>query len=49
MRYRARSPIAVAGPSTGRRYMFSAADPEQHVDRRDAEALLRTSFFDRVV
>jgi hypothetical protein len=34
---------------TGRRYSFSQAQPDQVVDPRDAEALLRTRFFRRVL
>jgi hypothetical protein len=40
--------INVRGPASGRQYSFSAAAPVQHVEARDAEALLRTSWFRRV-
>ena len=39
--------IVVRGPATGRQYTFSMAEPRQSVDARDAEALLRTRFFQR--
>jgi hypothetical protein len=39
--------INVRGPISGRQYSFSAATPVQHVEARDAEALLRTSWFRR--
>jgi hypothetical protein len=39
--------IVVRGPATGRQYQFSGAHPDQSVDARDAEALLRTRFFRR--
>jgi hypothetical protein len=45
LRYLATSPIAVQGPATGTQYEFSGARPVQHVDARDAAALLRTRFF----
>jgi hypothetical protein len=45
LRYLERSSIRVRGPATGREYSFSAADPVQAVDTRDADALLRTRFF----
>jgi hypothetical protein len=48
IRYTEKSPIRVPGPVTGRRYEFSAAQPIQPVDARDAAVLLRTRFFRRV-
>ena len=45
LRYLERSPILVEGPATGRHYNFSAGNPVQAVDRRDAAALVRTRFF----
>jgi hypothetical protein len=47
LRYLEQSPILVRGPVTGRYYEFSEAQPDQHVDSRDAPQLLRTSFFRR--
>ena len=41
------SPIVVRGSSSGRQYTFSGKDPDQLVDARDAQALLRTRFFRR--
>ena len=40
-------PVVVQGAATGRQYAFSSADSVQSVDRRDAEALLRTRYFRR--
>jgi hypothetical protein len=45
LRYLENSPILVRGPVTGRQYEFSGAKPQQLVDVRDADALLRTGFF----
>lgn len=45
LRYLERSPILVRGPETGRQYRFSATEPLQTVDPRDAPALLRSGFF----
>ena len=45
LRYLERSPIRVRGPATGVAYQFSAAQPVQAVDARDAAALLRTRLF----
>jgi hypothetical protein len=45
LRYLESSPILVRGPETGRQYQFSATEPLQTVDPRDAPALLRTGFF----
>jgi hypothetical protein len=47
LHYLESSPIVARGPSTGRRYEFSKALPDQLVDSRDAEHLLRTGFFRR--
>jgi hypothetical protein len=47
LRHLESSPILVRGPVTGRQCGFSAAQPVQPVDPRDAEALLRTRFFRR--
>ena len=35
----------VAGPESRQIYSFSSHDPEQMVDARDAEALLKTGLF----
>jgi hypothetical protein len=48
LRYLERSPIVVPGAVSGRRYPFSATSPVQHVDARDAGALLRSGFFRRI-
>ena len=45
LRYRERAPMRVRGPVTGRHYEFSAAQPIQAVDTRDADGLLRTRMF----
>ncbi len=45
IRYRESGSILIHGPVTGRRYQFSAGQP-QSVDARDAIALLDTGFFD---
>lgn len=47
LRLRERARLRVRGPFTGRTYEFSAERPEQLVDRRDADALMRTSRFVR--
>jgi len=47
LQYLESSPIVVTGPASGRRYEFSGARPNQAVDARDVEALLRTRFFRR--
>ena len=39
--------IVVQGSVTGHRYYFSAAEPVQLVDRRDAELMLRSRHFRR--
>ena len=48
LRYRSLSALIVRGPITGRRYQFAGGGSMQTVDRRDAEALLTTGFFDRI-
>ena len=45
MRYLARSPIVVRGPTSGIEYRFSAAQPVQRVARSDCATLLRTGHF----
>ena len=45
LRYRDRARVLVRGPVTGRSYEFSAGQPTQSVEARDAEALLRTRHF----
>lgn len=45
LRSRERARLLVRGPVTGRAYEFSAAQPIQAVDARDAESLLRTRLF----
>lgn len=47
LRYRERARVLVRGPVTGRAYEFSAGQPTQPVDARDAELLLRTRHFTR--
>jgi hypothetical protein len=47
LRYRERARVLVRGPVTGRPYEFSAEQPTQSVEARDAEALLRTRHFVR--
>jgi hypothetical protein len=49
LRYRDRAPVQVRGPATGRTYVFSAVQPVQVVDARDADGLLRTRMFLRAV
>ena len=49
LRYRDRAPVQVRGPVTGRTYVFSAAQPVQTVDAREADGLLRTKMFSRAV
>jgi hypothetical protein len=48
LRCRHRGSTVVQGPITGKRYSFSGGGSMQAVDRRDAEALLASGFFDRV-
>jgi hypothetical protein len=45
LEYTERSAIVVEGSATHRLYRFSAVDPVQMVDSRDAGALLSTRFF----
>lgn len=47
LRFNERARILVRGPVTGRSYEFSADQPAQAVEARDAEALLRTRRFVR--
>jgi len=47
VRYTESQSVVVRGPVTGRGYAFSAADPVQSVDPRDAGALLQARFFRR--
>lgn len=47
LRYHERVRMVVRGPVTGHHYAFSAEQPAQAVDARDAEALLRTRRFVR--
>ena len=46
-RYTEERAIFVRGPVTGSRYAFSATEPVQPVDRRDAQTLLGTRLFVR--
>jgi hypothetical protein len=48
LRYREPGRVLVRGPVTGRGYEFSAEQPTQAVEARDAEALLRSRRFVRV-
>jgi hypothetical protein len=48
VQYSERSRILVRGPVTGREYEFSASQSVQTVDGRDAPALLRTRYFQRI-
>ncbi len=45
LRYIEQSPVQVRGNATGNIYRFSGGSPVQMIDRRDAEALLKTRFF----
>lgn len=47
LRYLQDRPILVRGPSTGRHYSFSGAQPLQAVHARDVDALVRTGVFAR--
>lgn len=47
LRYYDRARVRVRGPVTGRVYEFSAEQPTQSVEARDAELLLRTRHFMR--
>lgn len=44
IRYLGQSAILVRGPRTGRVYAFRPGEPDQVIDHRDAEVLLRTGF-----
>jgi hypothetical protein len=48
VRYCGNSTILVRGPVTGQTYRFSAAEPNQDVDARDVESLVRAALFQRV-
>ena len=48
LRWRRRVTAVVDGPVSGQRYAVSADAPVIAVDRRDAVALLRTGFFERL-
>jgi hypothetical protein len=45
VRYAEHDEVDVRGPVSGRPYRFSAADPLQSVDARDAAVLLRHAAF----
>jgi hypothetical protein len=45
LRYTETSRVIVVGPSSRRRYEFSAAQPVQRVDSRDVSALVGSRFF----
>ena len=47
LRYRERVRVLVRGPVTGQHYEFSAVQPTQSVEARDAEVLLLTRHFIR--
>ena len=47
LRYSEATEIRVLGPVTGRRYVFSGAQPVQAVDVRDAAILTRNASFRR--
>ena len=47
LRFRERARVLVRGPVTGQTYEFSAVQPTQLVDTRDAEVLLLTRYFIR--
>jgi hypothetical protein len=47
IRYRGRPPILVRGPITGKSYEFTAVQPVQLVDSRDAAIFLRMQCFTR--
>jgi hypothetical protein len=48
LRYHDRARLLVRGPVTGHPYAFSADQPAQAVEARDAEVLLRTRRFLRI-
>lgn len=39
--------VMVRGPVTGRHYQFNGSTQSQHVDGRDAAALLKSGYFQR--
>ncbi len=45
IRFKQPSAIMVRGPVTGRHYQFNGSANSQHVDARDAAALIRTGYF----
>ena len=47
VRYLESVPVAVNGPYTGTRYLFSKVNPVLEIDSRDAESLLSTRYFRR--
>lgn len=47
LRYLDRQPVRMQGPVTGRFYQFSASQPVQSVDARDAVSLLNNRLFRR--
>ncbi|HLH37482.1 MAG TPA: hypothetical protein VKX41_22665 [Alloacidobacterium sp.] len=47
IRFKQPSAIMVRGPVTGRHYQFNGSANSQHVDARDAAALIRTGYFQR--
>jgi hypothetical protein len=49
LRYREKSRIVVIGAHTAQQYEFSAMTPVLRVDSRDAQLLLSSGFFDKVV
>ena len=49
LHYTGVAPVRMPGPQTGRLYVFSGAQPDGTVDRRDAESLMRTRLFRRGV
>lgn len=49
LRYREKSRIVVVGAHTAQRYEFSAMVPVMRVDSRDADSLLHSGFFEKIV
>jgi hypothetical protein len=49
LRYAGQAQIRVQGPVTRKSYVFSGAQPEAAVDRRDVEGLMRIGLFRRAV
>jgi len=47
LRYVERNAVMVRGPASGASYRFTAENPVQSVDLRDADALLRSGLFMR--